>query len=26
MEEVIIGKKHDRSRDATYLKGIMIWE
>jgi hypothetical protein len=26
MEEVIIGKKHDRSRDATYLEGIMIWE
>jgi hypothetical protein len=26
MEEVITGKKHDRSRDETYLEGIMIWE
>jgi hypothetical protein len=24
MEEVITGKKHDRSRDETYLEGIMI--
>jgi hypothetical protein len=24
MKEVIIGKKHDRSREETYLEGIMF--
>jgi hypothetical protein len=24
MKEVIIGKRHDRSREETYLEGIMF--